>query len=76
MENIREIQTEATSNEALPVEDKYADPGEPPSSGRIISHMSMVPGHRTLGTYMHKHLSVSLAVRGVDRASQPRRMTP
>jgi hypothetical protein len=32
MENIRDVKTEATSNGALPVEDKYADPGEPPSS--------------------------------------------
>jgi hypothetical protein len=32
MENIRDLQTEATSTEALPVEDNYADPGEPPSS--------------------------------------------
>jgi hypothetical protein len=31
MENMRDIQNEATSKEALPVEDKYADPGEPPS---------------------------------------------
>jgi hypothetical protein len=32
MGNVRDLQAEATSNEALPVKDKYADPGEPPYS--------------------------------------------